>query len=46
MTTRHYAPEYPRQIVELVRAGRTVETLSGVRVLSGDDPPLGTAGGP
>ena len=28
MTTRRYAPEYRRQMVELVRTGRTAEELS------------------
>lgn len=28
MTTRRYAPEYRRQMVEMVRTGRTAEQLS------------------
>ena len=37
-----YAPEFRRQMVELVRSGRSVD--SGVRALSGGDTKLGQAG--
>jgi hypothetical protein len=42
-----YPPEFRKQMVELVRAGRSPEELSGEFELSGpDDPQLGGAGGP
>ena len=42
-----YAPEFGRQMVELVRAGRTLEELGArVRAHSEHDPEMGRAAGP
>ena len=47
MTTRRYAPEYRRQIVELARTGRRRRSCrERVRVLGAGDPQLGAAGEP
>ena len=42
---RPYAPEFRRQMIELVRAGRA-EDCEGVRTVGAGDPQLGRAGRP
>jgi transposase-like protein len=42
-----YTPEFKRQMVDLVRAGRTAASLAKEsRTLGLDDRPVGQAGGP
>ena len=45
--SKPFTPEFRRQMIELVRSGRSPESLAkGVRANRSDDPQLGRASGP